>query len=203
MKVEKEGLRERKKKQTRQRICGVASRLFSDKGYASTTVDEIALAAEISKPTFFNYFPSKAAVLHALLEAIDEQFVNYISDELKQEATTEHRLTHLMTRSANYINRQPELTRMILVEGLGGISNADQSRSRFTQLHQAMEMIMAAGIKQGDVRSDQATELLVHTIVGAYLYALLNWLSHQDYDLKKQLQDTASFLANAIKPDNA
>jgi len=199
--VQNESLRERKKKQTRKRICEVSSRLFSDKGYASTTVDEIALEAEISKPTFFNYFPSKVAVLHALLEAIDEQFVNYISDELKQQATTEYRLSHLMTRSANYINRQPELTRMILVEGLGGIGNVDQSRSRFTQLHEAMEMIMAAGVKQGDVRRDYPPQLLVQTIVGAYLYALLNWLSNQDYDLKEQLQDTANFLANAIKPE--
>jgi len=198
--VQKEGLRERKKKQTRQRICEVASSLFSAKSYANTTVDEIALIAEISKPTFFNYFPSKVAVLHALLETIDDQFVIYISDELKREASTEQRLTHLMSRSANYINREPELTRMILVEGLGGIGNAEQSRSRFTQLHEAMGMVIKAGIEQGDVRSDFPADLLVQTIVGAYLYALLNWTSNQGYNLNQQLQDTASFLADAIGP---
>ncbi len=57
------GLRERKKLRTRAAIQKEALRLFLEKGYEETTIEDIAEAAEISPSTFFNYFPSKEAVV--------------------------------------------------------------------------------------------------------------------------------------------
>ena len=53
------GLRESKKRETRQRLSNVATRLFFARGFEAVTVDEIAAAAGVSKPTVFNYFPRK------------------------------------------------------------------------------------------------------------------------------------------------
>jgi len=59
------GLRERKKAKTRAAIQSHALRLFAEQGYAATTVDQIADAAEVSQSTFFRYFPTKEdVVLH-------------------------------------------------------------------------------------------------------------------------------------------
>jgi AcrR family transcriptional regulator len=59
------GLRERKKIKTRQAIRREAFRLFDANGYAATTVEQIAEAAEVSPSTFFRYFPSKESLLLA------------------------------------------------------------------------------------------------------------------------------------------
>ncbi len=59
------GLRERKKIKTRQAIRREAIRLFDTNGYAATTVEQIADAAEVSPSTFFRYFPSKESLLLA------------------------------------------------------------------------------------------------------------------------------------------
>ena len=59
------GLRERKKIKTRHVIRREAFRLFDANGYAATTIEQIADAAEVSPSTFFRYFPSKESLLLA------------------------------------------------------------------------------------------------------------------------------------------
>src|ERR1700758_3580511 len=59
------GLRERKKIKTRHAIRREAFRLFDANGYAATTVEQIADAAEVSPSTFFRYFPAKGSPLPA------------------------------------------------------------------------------------------------------------------------------------------
>ncbi|MER6007570.1 TetR/AcrR family transcriptional regulator [Nonomuraea angiospora] len=54
-----EGLRERKKRETRQRIADIAMGLFMAKGFDNVTVAEVARAADVSVNTVFNYFGTK------------------------------------------------------------------------------------------------------------------------------------------------
>jgi AcrR family transcriptional regulator len=73
------GLRERKKIRTRETIRREAFRLIQENGYAATTVEQIAEAAEVSPSTFFRYFPTKESVVLAddtdpvILNALEEQ----------------------------------------------------------------------------------------------------------------------------------
>jgi AcrR family transcriptional regulator len=57
------GLRERKKKATRDAIHHGAMRLFAEHGFAGTTIDQIAEAADVSRATVFSYFPTKEDIV--------------------------------------------------------------------------------------------------------------------------------------------
>jgi AcrR family transcriptional regulator len=57
------GLRERKKRATRAAIHDAGMRLFAEQGFARTTVDQIAEAAEVSRATVFTYFPTKEDIV--------------------------------------------------------------------------------------------------------------------------------------------
>lgn len=56
------GLRARKKVQTRLALARAAMQLFEERGYAATTADDIAAAANVSRRTFFRYFSTKDEV---------------------------------------------------------------------------------------------------------------------------------------------
>lgn len=60
---EQEGLRERKKRQTREAIAAAALDLFERQGYAATTIAQIAAAADVSPRTVFGYFASKEELI--------------------------------------------------------------------------------------------------------------------------------------------
>jgi AcrR family transcriptional regulator len=66
-------LRERHAERTRDSIVAAAYELFAAKGYAETTIDEIAERADIAPRTFFRYFPAKEALLfHGSDDQVDE-----------------------------------------------------------------------------------------------------------------------------------
>lgn len=69
-----EGRRARKARETRERIAAVALRLVLERGYDETTLDDIAEAADISRRTFFHYFPSKEAILQAVEDGAEDAF---------------------------------------------------------------------------------------------------------------------------------
>ena len=57
------GLRERKKHATRKAIHDAGMRLFAEQGFAGTTMEQIAEAADVSRATVFTYFPSKEDIV--------------------------------------------------------------------------------------------------------------------------------------------
>lgn len=71
--VAPEGLRYRKKIKARTSVERAALELVLERGYDGVTVEDICVRAEVSKKTFFNYFPSKVAAIVGRLEAFPDQ----------------------------------------------------------------------------------------------------------------------------------
>lgn len=69
------GLRERKKKELRHRIIRAAAELITSQGLDETTIEEIAIASDVSVGTVYNYFGTKSALLLAGVEEETEKMI--------------------------------------------------------------------------------------------------------------------------------
>lgn len=107
-----EGLRERKRRETRQHIAETGLRLFLSNGYENTTLDIIAAEAGISRRTFFSYFKSKEDLLFIwqseAWSAVWEDLLTVSPDEHPLDAVRDvfvRRLAHYANDEMRAIDR--------------------------------------------------------------------------------------------------
>lgn len=94
------GLRERKKAATSKRIIAEASRMFLEQGYASTRIEDVACAADLSVATFYNYFGSKADIV---LSSVAEETEKVLAEAEKSIARPYPDVVHAFDAlNANY-----------------------------------------------------------------------------------------------------
>ncbi|MFB6570978.1 TetR/AcrR family transcriptional regulator, partial [Streptomyces noursei] len=81
-----DGLRERKKRQTRQRISEVALALFVARGFDKVTIAEVAAAADVSVNTLYNYFAAKEDLVLPPDEASPQRLADIVRDRRPGES---------------------------------------------------------------------------------------------------------------------
>ena len=86
-----------KKESTKSRIAVVAWKLFHEKGYENTTIDEIILQSGTSKGSFYHYYSGKDELLGALADVFDSWYEEFIQ-EMNQEMDSYEKLISLCVR---------------------------------------------------------------------------------------------------------
>jgi AcrR family transcriptional regulator len=103
------GLRERNKLRRREQITQAALRLFAERGFDGATIDEIAVAADVSRRTFFRYFARKEDVILDWKGQMADELREAIDARPGEEPPLEAVHGALATVAAGY-SEQPELT---------------------------------------------------------------------------------------------
>jgi AcrR family transcriptional regulator len=184
--IEKEyrlGLRERKKQATAERLYRTALNLFSERGYDATTVEEIAQAAEVAKGTFFNYFPTKDAVLsyagHLQMRRVHEAMA---ADHGFERRPVHEQLTLIFETLAAGVQDDREAMSVVALEVYRSVSAFSETASVSRQLYELLLEIVRRGQRRGELRTGPAApaESMALLLMAAYFYTFFAWLEREN-----------------------
>ena len=191
-------LREKKKIETRNKIFEVSGRLFKENGIENTTIDEIVKKAGIGKGTFFNYFPSKTALLLYFAQQKEELTYNQIKNEMIKSISTREKIKNILVFVAKTNEKDKELTKMFVFEYLrhyGSGQNERRSRGLSNILHGLIE----DGIKKEDVKSTIDSKKAAQIISAIYFHSMVEWLWSQiDYSFSDDISGKIDLVFDGI-----
>src|SRR4029450_9715838 len=173
-------LRERKRTRTRLMIQAEALRLFDQKGYAQTTVDEIADRAAISPRTFFRYFPTKEDVV--MWDEYDPLVLELLDSRPNDEPVAETLRSVIRETLSGLYESDPE--RLLVRVRLA--STVPELRARFIdeQTHGVELLAPLLARKRGSRVDDLSLQVIGSPLLAAVSAALDRW---QESDGKTDL----------------
>ncbi|MGY1690827.1 acyl-CoA-like ligand-binding transcription factor [Geodermatophilus sp. SYSU D01105] len=172
-------------------LAAVAQRLFLDRGFEQTSVDDIAAAAGISRRTFFRYFPTKADVLFVESAAELRRLRDHLaagSDGESYEAVVQRSVAAALRfppDEATWARHRAQL--LLTVPALQG-----HAMTRYRDWRDAAAAFVSARYGQP---ADAVFPLAVgHAVLAATLTAHEHWLAHPGSDLFETVGEVLALL---------
>jgi AcrR family transcriptional regulator len=105
--------------QRRALIVDAAGRLFGERGYDATRLDDVAAAAGVTKPILYRHFDDKRALYRALLERHRDDLARFPA-AMPVEGTPEERLRAVLELWVTYVDTHSYAWKMLFRDTGGG-----------------------------------------------------------------------------------
>lgn len=191
------GLRAEKKNKLRGRILANAIQLFKERGFDEVTIDDIIGQLEISQATFFNYFPSKDAILQQAAEDTVERYREMLEDEVRRDAPTAEKVGRLLEAMGRGIEADRRFYRTLFTRSVLNFGNV--RAERILSDHSAA--LMREGQRRGEISAEYDPHELADIFIGTYYAVIIRWL-HGDggQSLTERLHHGASIFLAGVAP---
>jgi AcrR family transcriptional regulator len=135
----------------RDRIFASALRHFSEKGFAATSLREVALDAQTTKPMIYYYFKSKEGLYSSIVQQILEEMATVIREGLPESASPEACVVAYCERYLDHFLENEHIIALVLREvfGLGGAPMDAFAQTLGARVRQPLDEILRAGMEAG------------------------------------------------------
>jgi AcrR family transcriptional regulator len=199
-----DGLRERKKRATRQALSVAAMRLAVERGLDNVHVEDIAAAAGVSPRTFNNYFASKYEAICAL--AMDRGVL--IGDALRDRPPGEplwEAITHAVMRPYAVADQAPDKD---WIAGVRMVTSSPALQGEYLKSYYLTQHVLAEAIGERtgtDPAHDMFPRIMAGAITAATQVAMETWLFTDPPTalaplMQRALRQLAEGLAGASRP---
>ncbi|EGW36246.1 TetR/AcrR family transcriptional regulator [Desulfosporosinus sp. OT] len=180
--------RERKKRETREKIFSNAMQLFRLQGFTATSVEQITQYADVGKGTFYNYFPTKEAVILEFSRRTCQDLVN--NGRQKHSLSTRERLETLLQDWAEFMINDREIA-WVTVRNREG---ADYDLS----LHYGLLAILTVGQQSNEISREFDPAFLAESLEGMMIQHFMRWFVSGVGDLHEEVNHALSVFLDGL-----
>lgn len=154
----------------------------------SVRADEIAEKAQISRATFFNYYPSKSDLLTDLGGTIANQLESLSREALANYEDLAKALRHVYLDGARRIRQDEQLARQLIDHLTRTTSDTDERRRLLDRAHRAYRALFEKANERGELRESSDLEFLSELTTSTVNGFLVNWFNESGYPLERRLE---------------
>jgi TetR/AcrR family transcriptional regulator len=148
--------------EARERLLGAALELFTQRGYAATSVREICLTACVTKPVLYYYFKSKEGLYLQLMEDSHSRFEAMLADLGSFGGNVRQRVIHFCENVFDTTVQQLPLVKLIYSIYYGTPQGAPpfNLEQYYDRMLQVISTLMQEGITAGEIRAGDVNDMV-------------------------------------------
>jgi AcrR family transcriptional regulator len=177
-------------KQRREQLIEVGRKLFADKGFEATTVEEIAAKASVSKPVVYEHFGGKEGLYAVVVDREIAALLNGITGALSADLSSRETLERAAMALLEYIETSTDGFRILVRDSPTGQATGSFA-SLISDVASQVEHILAAEFKRRKL-DPKAAPLYAQMLVGMVALTGQWWLDSR----KMKKADVAAHLVN-------
>jgi AcrR family transcriptional regulator len=195
------GRREKRKQEIRNRIEDAAYDLFRKQGIEDTSIEQICVAADVARRTFYGHYPNK----QALLQALSVRRVWFTADELMERlrdepAGTPGRIAAMIDYMEENLASYSAIDRALILTAPGSLEDDNHLREVSDSLRNYLATLFRQGQKAGDTCAKFSPELLADMVMGTTNTQIVNWAVNPDYPIARRLEEARRLFASVLNP---
>lgn len=190
--------------ETKKKLYEVAEKLFTERDFATVSVEDITDAAGITKGAFYVHFESKDALISQVIAdyaaRADTDYKAFL-ETLPSDMPASEVLLALIERIADVLadtigcENMKKVYQMLLA----GTADTESVKSYRRELYSLFHSVLENGIRQGEFKSDLPIEVLSQHFVMGFRGISYEWcVRYPDFDLKQQTMDHFKLLLEGI-----
>jgi len=166
------GARVRDRERKRDAVIMTAARAFRERGYHNTSLDDIASALKVTKPTVYHYVANKEQLLFECFRAGLKQIMDGFQEQQDSSATARERLAAVIARYAEAITSDFGWC-MVQAENQDlSPAMSRKVKALKSEIDQGLRRLIRAGAADGSIRACDE-KMTAFALAGA-----LNWIAH-------------------------
>ena len=184
---------------TKEKILEAAIKVFAERGYHSTRVDDIADESKTSKGSIYFYFKSKQDIFLGLIEI----FINLLEKRViktmsNKEDHGPEQLTQTLVEIVGVFKQYRSLAKIVLIQAVGlGEIFEDQRRLFIDKFCGIVQKRLDLAVQNGSIEPIDSP-LVARLWVGSMVEIVIHWIFTPEFNLEAHIPELNRYFLNSI-----